>query len=123
MNKIISLSKVFTKEYVKNLKIFKKEKNGTNKSSILLWLVIILLVGITFLSYHLIDLLISMGIPEIFLNIYLVILAIFLLFQASMTAINVYFYSKDLEYILPLPIKPYEMLIAKFNTLLLLKRG
>lgn len=120
MNKIISLSKVFTKEYVKNLKIFKKGKNGTNKSSILLWLVIILLVGITFLSYHLIDLLISMGIPEIFLNIYLVILAIFLLFQASMTAINVYFYSKDLEYILPLPIKPYEMLIAKFNTLLLM---
>ena len=120
MNKIISLSKVFTKEYVKNLKIFKKGKNGTNKSSILLWLVIILLVGITFLSYHLIDLLISTGIPEIFLNIYLVILAIFLLFQASMTAINVYFYSKDLEYILPLPIKPYEMLIAKFNTLLLM---
>lgn len=120
MNKIISLSKVFTKEYVKNLKIFKKGKNGTNKNSILLWLAIILLVGITFLSYHLIDLLISTGIPEIFLNIYLVILAIFLLFQASMTAINVYFYSKDLEYILPLPIKPYEMLIAKFNTLLLM---
>lgn len=50
----------------------------------------------------------------------MVILAIFLLFQASMTAINVYFYSKDLEYILPLPIKPREILLAKFNTLLVI---
>lgn len=50
----------------------------------------------------------------------MVILAIFLLFQASMTAINVYFYSKDLEYILPLPIKPREILLSKFNTLLVI---
>lgn len=37
-----------------------------------------------------------------------------------MTAINVYFYSKDLEYILPLPIKPRDILLAKFNILLVI---
>ena len=50
----------------------------------------------------------------------MVILAIFLLFQASMTAISVFFYSKDLEYILPLPISTKEILLSKFNTLLLI---
>ena len=37
-----------------------------------------------------------------------------------MTAINVYFYSKDLEYILPLPISTKDILLSKFNTLLLI---
>lgn len=48
MNKIISLTKVFTKDYIKNLRVF-------NKKSILLWLVIIIMISLGFLSYKVID--------------------------------------------------------------------
>lgn len=48
MNKIISLTKVFTKDYIKNLR-------GFNKKSILLWLVIIIMISLGFLSYKVID--------------------------------------------------------------------
>ena len=29
-----------------------------------------------------------------------------------------FYFSKDIEYLLPLPLKPYEIVIAKFNTIL-----
>lgn len=48
MNRIISLTKVFTKDYIKNLR-------GFNKKSILLWLVIIIMISLVFLSYKVID--------------------------------------------------------------------
>lgn len=59
MNKIISLSKVFTKEYVKNLKIFKQEKNGSNKKSLLFWIIVIIIIALTYLSHEVIDFLVQ----------------------------------------------------------------
>lgn len=59
MSKIISLSKVFTKDYIKNLKVFKENEIGVNKKSILLWLVIIIMISLAFLSYKIIDFLIQ----------------------------------------------------------------
>ena len=39
-------------------------------------------------------------------------------YQTILICTNVFYYSKDLEYILPLPIKPIELLISKFINLI-----
>ena len=116
MNKIISLTKVFVKEYYQNLPIFDNKK--VNKKSIFFWLIIIVLLGITYVSYESIKFLIKTGNPEIFLNLYFPILEIFLLFQAILACSNIFFFSKDIEKVLYMPLKPIQLLLSKLNTLL-----
>lgn len=118
MKKIISLTRVFTKEFYQNLPIFDKEKKKFNKKSIFFWLIAIVFLGIIYVSYQIINFLIKVGQPEIFLNVYFFILAMLLLFQSILISANLYFFSKDIEKILHMPIKPEELLLAKFNTLL-----
>ncbi len=118
MNKIISLTKVFTKEYYQNFSIFDSEKKKVNKKSIFFWLMIIIFLGMTYVSYEIITFLKRMGQAEIFLSLYFFILAMFLLFQSILMCANIFFFSKDLENVLYMPIKPTELLIAKFNTML-----
>ena len=117
MKKIISLTKVFYKDYYKNLNLIDKN-NKLNKKSIYVWALIVVIFAIGYLSFHIIKYLNGVGQPEIFLNIYMLILAILLMFQAILISTNVFYFSKDLEFVLPFPIKPLELLIAKFNTLL-----
>lgn len=116
MKKIISLSKVFLLDYYQKLNLI--SKNKINKKSIFFWMILVLILSIGWLSYQAIDFLDKAGEPQIFLNIYLLILGIVLFIQTSMVCNNVFYYSKDLEYVLPLPIKPIELLLAKFNTVL-----
>ena len=61
----------------------------------------------------------DVGQEEIFLNLFPLILMIFMFFQVVLASTNIYYFSKDFEWILPLPIKSEELLIAKFNTLIL----
>ena len=41
-----------------------------------------------------------------------------LLIQSIFACMNVFYFAKDIEYILPLPVKPIEIIMAKFNTIL-----
>lgn len=118
VKKIIELSKIFIKDYFQKLNIFNKEKKQINKKSIFTWLIIIVILGLGFLSFKIINLLESIGQPEIFLKIYFPVIATVFMFQSILICTNVFFFSKDLEYILPLPIKPIELLIAKFNNVI-----
>lgn len=118
MKKIISLTKVFTKEFYQNLEIFDKTKKKFNKKSIFFWLLAIIFLGVSYVSYEIIAFLRQIGQPEIFLNIYFFIVAIVLVFQTILVCANIFFFSKDMEKVLPMPIRPIELLFAKFNTLL-----
>ena len=73
---------------------------------------------IGFISLKVIEALYARGQAILFLKIYLPILATIFMFQAILVCSNVFFFSKDLEYILPMPIKPIELLIAKFNNVI-----
>lgn len=115
MKKIISLTKVFCQDYFENLPAFNKDRN---KKNIFFWLIIILNIALGYLSYQIIDFLNKIGQPEIFLSIFLLIFNIIIIIQVIMASTNVFYFSKDLEYILPFPIKPVELLISKFNTIL-----
>lgn len=118
MKKIISLTNVFVKEFYQNLVIFDKEKRKFNKKSLFFWLIAIVFIGITYLSYEIITFLVDVGQAKIFLNLYFFVLAILLLFQIILVCANIFFFSKDIEKVLPMPLRPVELLLAKFNTLL-----
>lgn len=118
MKKIISLTRVFIEQFYQNLPIFDEKKRKFNKKSMFFWLLAIIFIAIGYLSYQIVRFLIDIGQTEIFLNIYLPVMVVILSFQAILVCTNVFFFSKDMKIVLHMPIKPIELLISKFFTLL-----
>ena len=118
MKKIISLTKVFIKEYYQNIPIFDSKKKKLNKKSIFFWLIAIVFFGVAYVSYEIIKFLSEIGQAEIFLNIFFSILLGFLAFQSILASVNIFFFSKDIKNVLHMPIKPIELLLSKLNTML-----
>jgi len=116
IKKVISLSKVLCKDYFEKLPIFKSKDSSQGK--IFKICAVIAIIGLLFGSYYIIDFFEQTGKPEIFLSAYLLIMAVIIMFQQIIASTNIYYFSKDLEYILPYPIKPLELLISRFNMLL-----
>ncbi len=52
------------------------------------------------------------------MNLFFLVLAVLLLFQISLIYANLFYFAKDTEKILHFPLKPIEILLAKFGTLL-----
>lgn len=117
-NRIKSLTKVFLKDFYQNFKIFNIESRKINKRSTFFWMVVFIAITVAFISYKLIGFLKTTGYPEIFLNIYFIILTIFLMFQIVLIATNVLLFSKELEYVLPMPISSLELLVSKYAVFL-----
>ncbi|MCI8412436.1 MAG: hypothetical protein HFJ40_08505 [Clostridia bacterium] len=118
IEKINSLTKIFIKGSYQNIRIFNKKNRKFEKKSTLFWFIVIIAVAIFYVSYKIINILTKVGQEELFFNIYFLILAILLTFQCILISTNIYFFSKDIEYILPLPVSPIELLLAKFNSVL-----
>ena len=118
IKKIMDLTTIFLRDSYQNIDIINPKTHKLNKKSIFLWMIVILLVALLFISDKIIKYLVSSEQPEIFLNIYFLILAILIIFQTILACTNVFYFSKDLEFILPLPISPIELLISKFGTLI-----
>ena len=113
LKNIKNLSTLFIKDNEYNFDLFKNNK--LNKKSTWYGLIVILFFGLAYISYESMDYLKSIGKPQIFLNFYFLFLNILIIIKST---INIFFYSKDLEYVLPMPFKPIEILLSKFNTLL-----
>ncbi len=114
--KIKALTKIFIKDFYQSTNLVNKETKKLNTKSIYFWMLIILSVAMIYISNKAIHLCISIGAPETFIKIYVVFLTILLMFQITIICANIFFFSKELEFVLPLPIKSKELLIAKFNT-------
>lgn len=114
---IFNLTKIFFKNSFQNPYIIDPKTNKINKKSIFVWLILIVMVGISFLSYEVINELVKVGQPILFLNIFFLLFMMIIIFQIILASTNVYFFSKDLEVLLPLPLKSEELLISKFNTI------
>ena len=118
MNKISSLTKVLLKNS------FQKYSENNKKTSqigkvILYGILLVYLMGIFgFLSYGLITTLQQVHQEAMFIGIFLLALALLTIIQSIVGATNVFYFSKDLEFVLPLPLKPREILIAKLNVIL-----
>ena len=122
MNRILKLTKVFLKTSVSQYKATSKTENKASRKALKTFGTVILVLYLAgvfgFLSYGMISLLNDAGQPAFFIGIALLGLALLVLIQTVLSSINLFYFSKDLEYILPLPFKPYEIVIAKFNTLM-----
>ena len=109
VNKINELTKIFLTDYYYNF-------NKLNKKSKYTWLLGVFIVAIAYLSYKIMNFLSKTEQPEIFFKIYLPIFATIMMLQLIILISSIFYYSDDIKNILPLPIKPIEILIAKFNT-------
>lgn len=123
-SKVLSLTKVILKNSFQNMETAKssnESKNKKSKSMIILYIFVFLyLAGIIgVFSNGLIKELIAINQEEMFLGLILLAIAIFVLIQSIFSAINLLYYSKDNEYILPLPIKASQIVAAKTNVLLI----
>ncbi len=123
-NKVISLTKVIFKNSFQNMETAKganENKNKKSKSMIILYIFVFLyLAGIIgVFSNGLIKELMAINQEQMFLGVILLAIAGFVLIQSIFSAINILYYSKDNEYILPLPIKPRQIIAAKTNVLLI----
>lgn len=118
MKKIVDLTSIFLRDSYQNIDIINSKTHKLNKKSIYVWMIAILFLALFFLSENVINFLVKRGQAEIFLNIYFLILAILMMFQTILVCTNIFYFSKDLELVLPLPVTPVELLIAKFNTLI-----
>ena len=123
-NKVISLTKVIFKNSFQNMETAKganANKNKKSKSMIILYIFVFLyLAGIIgVFSNGLIKELMAINQEQMFLGVILLAIAGFVLIQSIFSAINILYYSKDNEYILPLPIKPRQIIAAKTNVLLI----
>ena len=116
---IFNLTKILFLNSFQNQYIIDPKTNKINKKSVFVWLLIILSIAITYLSYEIISELARVGQPGIFLNVFFLIVMMIMIFQIILASTNVYFFSKDFEILLPLPIKTDELLISKFNTILI----
>ena len=117
INKIFSLSKILLKDSIQNFNIFDKDVKKVNKKNPIFWLLLIVIIAVSYISYEIIDGLNSINQVEIFLYIFPLFLFMLFLFQIILNSINLYFFSNDLELILPMPFKADEILISKFITI------
>ena len=115
---IFNLSKLYIRENDVSLNIINMETKKINKKSALFWAFIILFLGIFYVSSEIINYTVKTGKPQIFVNILLLFLELFIIMRTIIVSINVFYFSKDIENVLHLPIKPAEILISKFNTIL-----
>ena len=118
LKNIFNLSKLFIRENDVNLKIINMETKKINKKSVLFWVYVILFFGIFYISSEVISYMVKIGKPEIFINGFLLFLDFLIIIRTVMVSMNVFYFSKDIENILHLPIKPIEILISKLSTII-----
>ncbi len=120
MKDVLNLTKILLKNS------FQGEKRNKSKTigRLLVLLAYILIFGylaaiVVFLCYQLLNFLIKLNQPAIYLNLILGATVAVALFRTLFSAVNVLYFSKDLEYLLPLPINPSKILMAKWNVLVI----
>lgn len=118
-HKVLSLTKVFLKNSFKNYMPSAKTKQKKTGMLLLYILAFGYLAGVMgFVSYGMITSMMQIHQEAVFLGVFLLGMALLLVFQSIFSCMNVFYFSKDVEYVLPLPLRPVEILMAKFNTML-----
>lgn len=117
MRKIIKLTKILFKN---SFGTSEKGKNKNSKKSLLYAFLFIYLIGVFgVLSYSTIAPLKEIGQESIFLALMFIAIVCLILFTSIFSILNIFYFSKDIKYLLPLPFKMKEIVLAKFNQLLL----
>lgn len=118
MEKVLLLTKVFLKNSL-NLGSNSKKKIGNLITYIFVILYMFFVVGIT--SYDLIKTLININMEELGIIFIFGAAISFTAIQSVLVSMNVFYFSKENENILPLPIKPKELILAKVFQMLVVE--
>lgn len=73
----------------------------------------------SYISYYAIKSLILINQPAVFLNLALVAMFGFCIIQTVITSLNILYFSKDLDFLLPLPLTPIKIVTSKLNCLVI----
>lgn len=122
-SKVWALTKVFLKCSFANMGS-KKETNNKKQNSlkwILLYSFLMIYMGTIMgtLSFGMISSLKIIGQEQVFLSLFFLALGVLFLIQSVASCMNIFYFSKDIEYVLPFPVKPIQILMAKFNVMLI----
>lgn len=85
-----------------------------------LLLAIVYIAGVMgFLSKTLIETLQKINQEEVFLSLCLLISVVVALCKSILSSLNILYFSKDIEFLLPLPVSPIQIIFSKFNVMLI----
>lgn len=118
--KVVALTKVFLKNSFQNTKT-SNDKKKSKMANTLIYIFVFIYLGaiVGFFSHNLISGLVGIHQEAIFLGLFFLIIAGFIMFQCIFSCMNVFYFSKDIEFVLPLPISAKEILMSKFNVILI----
>lgn len=123
MNRYFVLTKVMLKNF--NLLFFKPDKIGRKQIKEILLSVLVIaamiptMVGIAMMIYTGYGMLSQLQQEGLILGISLSMVSMATLFFSIFYVMSVFYFSKDIESLLPLPLKPSEILAAKFTVTLI----
>lgn len=117
---IIVLTKISTRNFLENYDLFKKDERKINKKSIYFWLILIVIIAIILISNEVINQLQEINQLNVFPSILMAFMTVIMFMQTILLSMNVLYFSKDIEFFLPLAIKPQELLFSKINTILIM---
>ena len=115
---ILLLTKISIRNYWENFNLFDGKNKKINKKSIYVWLLLIVIIAITYLSNEILKLLDKYDQLEIFPNILFSLVMVIMLIQTVIASMNILYFSKDLEILLSMPIKTEELLLSRTNTII-----
>lgn len=120
MKEIFLLTQILLKNSLSSQKKTKQSKKD-NILKVLGWILIYgyIMGVIGFLSFEIIFSLKLVNQTAVFLNLCLVIMLGFTTMRTLFSSINVLFFSKDTEFLLPLPVDAYKIVIAKMNCIII----
>ena len=119
MKKVMELTKIFLKNSLSNMDAQMGISTKSKSRFLLYGLLFLYFAGlIIYLSYNLLDGLIQIQQEEIFIGMILFMIFGFAIVQTIFSSINVLYFTKDSEYLLPLPLKPYQIILARTNVML-----
>ena len=120
MEKVIKLTKIFLKNSFSNMDA-RMGISTKSKSKILIYGILFLYFAglITFLGYNLLDGLIAIHQETIFVGMILFMIFGLAIIQTIFSSINILYFTKDSEYLLPLPLKPSQIILARTNVMLI----
>ena len=120
MDKVIKLTKIFLKNSFSNMDARMGISTKSKSKIIVYGLLFLYFAGlIIFLGYNLLDGLIAIHQETIFVGMILFMIFGLAIIQTIFSSINILYFTKDSEYLLPLPLKPYQIILARTNVMLI----
>lgn len=111
---------LLTKVLLKGSKAQTESKSNKIKKYLLIFVALAYLMGVVgYGSHEIVSALVIFKMEFYFIKLALIGMFSFYIMQTIVAGLNVLFFSKDIETLLPLPIKPYKIVMAKMNTLII----